>query len=74
MHDLGAFRVVGKLVWSGLDCEGNLHIVLRNSDRFWGEAAVQFLRQMEGRVLKLDVDEWRRRSKTFECLKRSREP
>jgi len=74
VHNLGAFRVVGKLVWAGLDCEGNLHIVLRNSDRFWAEAAVQFLRQVERRVLKLDVDEWRRRSKTFEGLKRSREP
>ena len=42
MHNLGAFRVVGKLVWGGLDYEGSLHIVLRNSERFWAEAAGSF--------------------------------
>lgn len=54
------YVIVGKVVYGGLDCEGNVHIVIRNSDPWWAEMAVRFLRSLEGRVVKVKVSEWRR--------------
>jgi hypothetical protein len=52
------FRIIGKVLAADLDAEGNLHVALRNSNAFWAETAANRLRQLKGRVLKLDVNEW----------------
>jgi hypothetical protein len=54
------YMIVGKVVYSGLDAEGNVHLVLRNSNPVWAERAVAFLRTVEGRVVKLKVSMWKR--------------
>ncbi|MEM2922469.1 MAG: hypothetical protein QXF26_09170 [Candidatus Bathyarchaeia archaeon] len=68
MSDIGAYRIVGKLLWVGLDSEGNLRIILKNGSRFWAEATVRYLSEMQGSVIKLNVDEWRSHG-TFNPLK-----
>ena len=48
-------EIVGKIVWVGLDGDGNLNLVLKQNDRFWREVAVKALKQVEGHVVKLKV-------------------
>ena len=52
------FRIIGKVISADLDAEGNLHITLKNSNQFWAETATNQLRQLKGRVVKIDVTEW----------------
>lgn len=42
----GMFMILGKLLEADLDTEGNLHVILRNSDEFWAETAARYLRQL----------------------------
>jgi len=58
MQDTNEFRIIGKIIAGDLDAEGNLHVILKNSNTFWAETAVKNLRQLKGRVLKLDIKEW----------------
>lgn len=58
MKDANVFRIIGKVLEVDLDAEGQLHLTLKNSNAFWAETAVRRLRQLKGRVLKLDVAEW----------------
>jgi hypothetical protein len=58
MQDTNEFRIIGKILAGDLDAEGNLHVTLKNSNTFWAETAVKNLRQLKGRVLKLDIKEW----------------
>lgn len=58
MQDTYGFRIIGKVLAADLDAEGNLHVALKNSNAFWAETAANRLRQLKGRVLKLDVNEW----------------
>jgi hypothetical protein len=60
MSDDDFYMIVGKVIYSGLDAEGNVHLVLKNSDSAWAEAAVRFLKSVEGRVVKVNVSLWRR--------------
>ena len=53
------YRIVGKLLSADIDGEGNLHIILRGSDKFWVETSARYLRQLNGEVLKFDVRRWR---------------
>jgi hypothetical protein len=56
--DNSEFRIIGKIIDADLDAEGNLHVTLKNSNRFWAETAVKNLRRVRGRVLKIDAKEW----------------
>ena len=58
MQETNDFLVIGKVLAADLDAEGNLHILLKNSNSFWAETAAKRLRQLEGRVIKLDIKEW----------------
>lgn len=58
MQNTNEFMVIGKVLAADLDAEGNLHVTLKNSNIFWAETAVKRLRQLEGRVVKLDINEW----------------
>ena len=57
------YMIVGKVVYAGLDAEGNVHIVLKNSSRAWAELAARFLKSVEGEVVRVKVSLWSRRSK-----------
>ena len=57
------YMIVGKVVYGGLDGEGNVHIVLKNSSGTWAELAARFLKSVEGKVVKVKVSLWNRRSK-----------
>lgn len=52
------FRIIGKIISADLDADGNLHIILKNSNQFWAETATNQLRKSKGLVLKFDVREW----------------
>ena len=58
MQNTNEFRIIGKILEADLDAEGNLHVMLKNSNAFWAETAANKLRQLRGRVLKIDVKEW----------------
>jgi len=64
------YEIVGKIVYAGFDGEGNIHLIIRNSHRFWSRAAVSFLRTMEGSVVKMTVKPWAksRCKNAFLCL------
>jgi hypothetical protein len=53
-----SFRIIGKVLEADLDAEGKLNLTIRNSNAFWAETAVRHLRQLKGRVIKIDVIEW----------------
>jgi len=57
------YMIVGKVVYGGLDGEGNVHIILKNSSQTWAELAARFLKSVEGKVVKVKVSLWNRRSK-----------
>ena len=52
------YMIVGKVVYSGLDAEGNVHLILTNSNQFWAELAARFLKSIEGHVVKVKVSLW----------------
>jgi len=52
------YEIVGKIVYAGFDGEGNIHLIIRNSHKFWSKVAVNFLRTMEGDVVKLTIKPW----------------
>ncbi|MDR0493224.1 MAG: hypothetical protein LBH74_06280 [Nitrososphaerota archaeon] len=53
------FLIIGKVISADLDAEGNLHLTLKNSNRFWAETAVRQLRQLKGQVLEAEVKAWK---------------
>ncbi|MCL2360101.1 hypothetical protein [Candidatus Bathycorpusculum sp.] len=53
------FLIIGKVISADLDAEGNLHLTLKNSNRFWAETAVRQLRQLKGQVLEAEVKTWK---------------
>jgi len=57
------YMIVGKVIYGGLDAEGNVHIVLKNSSQTWAELAARFLKSVEGKVVKVRVSLWNKRSK-----------
>ena len=57
------YMIVGKVVYGGLDGEGNIHIVLKNNSQTWAELAARFLKFVEGKVVKVKVSLWNKRSK-----------
>ena len=64
------YIIVGKVVYSGLDCEGNVHIVIRNNDPWWAEMAVRFLGSLEGHVVRVRVSKWKRgENRVFKCTR-----
>jgi len=60
---IGAYVIVGKVVYAGLDGEGNLHLVLKNSSQTWAELAVRYLKSVENRVVKVAVSLWNAKDK-----------
>jgi hypothetical protein len=48
-----------KVVYGGLDAEGNVHLILKNSSRGWAELAARFLKSFEGGVVRVKVSPWR---------------
>jgi len=56
------FEVIGRLVYAGLDCEGNIHIIIKKDDGFWRDVALRFLEGEVGRILKLRVTPWNHRA------------
>jgi hypothetical protein len=52
------FEIIGKIVYAGIDCKGNIHIVLKKHDSFWSEVAVRFLRGEEDHIVKMRVMPW----------------
>jgi len=65
------FRIIGKVIDADLDAEGQVHLTLKNSNMFWAETAVRRLRQLKGRVLKLDVAEWEPKQQKAENSEKS---
>jgi hypothetical protein len=61
MSENKEFRIIGKILSADLDAEGNLHITLKNSNSFWANTAANRLRQLQGRVIKVDIKEWDQR-------------
>ena len=57
--------IIGKVVYGGLDPDGNIHIILKNGDQMWTEIAARFLKSVEGNVVKVRVSLWERRSKAL---------
>jgi hypothetical protein len=55
----GEYVIIGKVVYGGLDAEGNVHLILKNSSRGWSELAARFLKSFEGRVVRVKVSPWR---------------
>jgi len=52
------FLVIGKVLSVDLDFEGNLHIILKNSNQFWAEIAAKHLRQLQGQIIKAEIKTW----------------
>ena len=52
------FEIIGKIVYAGLDCDGNIHIVLKKDDGFWRDVAVRFLKGEENHIVKLRIMPW----------------
>lgn len=52
------YVIVGKVVYGGLDAEGNVHLILKNASPMWAELAARFLKSVEGRVVKVKVSMW----------------
>jgi len=53
------YMIIGKVIYGGLDAEGNIHLVLKNSNKDWAELAVKFLKSVEGCVVKVRIAPWR---------------
>ena len=69
---LNGYRILGRLVYIGLDGEGNLHITLKPSSRVWAEASARFLKSYEGSILKFKVEAWRNSGKRSETKRHSK--
>jgi len=54
------FELIGRLVWVGLDAEGNINIIVWKNDRSWAETAVRVLKRSEGRIVKMRFRRFRR--------------
>lgn len=52
------FEIIAKVIYVGIDCEGNIHIVLRKNDAFWVDVAVKFLKTFEGEIVKFAIKRW----------------
>ena len=52
------FEIIGKIIYAGLDCEGNIHIVLKKDDGFWRDVAIKFLEGEEDHIVKLRIMPW----------------
>ena len=52
------FEIIGKIIYAGLDCEGNIHIVLKKDDDFWRDVAIKFLEGEVSRIVKLRITPW----------------
>ena len=52
------FEVIGNIVYAGLDCEGNIHLVLKKESGFWRDVAVRFLKGKENCIVKLRIMPW----------------
>jgi len=55
------FEVVGKIIYAGLDCDGNIHLVLRKNNGFWRDVVARFLESEVNRIVKLRIMPWERR-------------
>ncbi|MBO3809757.1 MAG: hypothetical protein FGF50_09230 [Candidatus Brockarchaeota archaeon] len=53
------YMIVGRVIYGGMDAEGDIHIVLKNNSPVWAESAARFLKFVEGRIVKLKVSVWR---------------
>jgi hypothetical protein len=53
------FLVIGKVLSVDLDFDGNLHIILQNSNQFWAEIAAKHLRQLQGQIIKAEIKTWK---------------
>lgn len=69
---LNGYRILGRLVYIGLDGEGNLHIMLKPSSRVWAEASARFLKSYEGSILKFKVEPWKNSGKRSEAKRHSK--
>jgi len=67
------FELIGEIIYAGLDCDGNIHLVLKNNSEFWREVAVKFLRSKENHIVKLRFMPWSRK-RVGEALKSSHKP
>jgi len=52
------FEIIGKLLYAGLDGEGNIHIILKKKGDFWSRIAVRFLKGEENHILKFRIMPW----------------
>jgi len=52
------FEIIGKIMYAGLDCEGNIHIVLKKESGFWRDIAIKFLEGEENHIVKLRIMPW----------------
>ena len=65
------FEVIGKLVYAGIDCDGNIHIILKKNDAFWRNVAVRYLKTEENHIVKMRILPWSHK-KSSGSLKNSR--
>jgi len=52
------FRIIGKVIAANLDAEGNLHLILRNSNQYWSEHATKQLRAFTNKTIETEVKKW----------------
>ena len=58
MNQREFFEVIGKIIYVGLDCDGNIHIVLKKNSGFWRDIVVRFLRGEVNHIVKLRIMPW----------------
>ncbi|MEM2612614.1 MAG: hypothetical protein QXO15_00110 [Nitrososphaerota archaeon] len=56
--NFGEFEIIGRIIYAGFDCDGNIHIILAKNDKFWAEMAIRFLKALEGEVVKISINNW----------------
>ncbi|MEM2597214.1 MAG: hypothetical protein QXT50_00955 [Thermofilum sp.] len=56
--DEGSYTIIGKVIYGGLDAEGHVHLILKNSAPAWAELAARFLKSLEGNVVRVEVSAW----------------